>query len=58
VSVGLAGVADASSPTQPSLLSTADRNLYAAKHGGRDRVVFGTPRDGLSRSYRDGATAA
>jgi hypothetical protein len=54
----VAGLTDAAVPTQPSLLSTADRNLYAAKHGGRDRVVSGTPRDGLNRSYRDNAPAA
>jgi diguanylate cyclase (GGDEF)-like protein len=58
VSIGVAGLLDADAPTQSDLLSTADRNLYAAKHGGRDRVVAGTPRDGLSRSYRDNVSAA
>jgi diguanylate cyclase (GGDEF)-like protein len=53
VSIGVAGLSDAPAPTQPSLLSTADRNLYVAKHGGRDRVVSGAPRDGRTRSYRD-----
>ncbi|WP_433299081.1 diguanylate cyclase [Actinoplanes sp. CA-030573] len=43
VSIGVAGVADAAAPTQPALLSIADRHLYAAKHGGRDRVVYGQP---------------
>jgi diguanylate cyclase (GGDEF)-like protein len=57
VSIGVAGLDDAASPTQPSLLSTADKNLYAAKHGGRDRVVAGRC-DTRSRSYRDSASAA
>ncbi|MGX6603958.1 diguanylate cyclase [Micromonosporaceae bacterium Da 78-11] len=57
VSIGVACLTDAASPTQPSLLSTADKNLYAAKHGGRDRVVSGVC-DTRSRSYRDSATAA
>jgi diguanylate cyclase (GGDEF)-like protein len=39
VSIGVAGVGDALAPTPPALLSIADRNLYAAKHGGRDRVA-------------------
>jgi diguanylate cyclase (GGDEF)-like protein len=58
VSIGVAGVPDAAAPTQSDLLSTADRNLYAAKHGGRDRVVSGTPRDERNLSYRDNASAA
>ena len=40
ISAGLASVSDAAAPTQASLLSAADRNLYAAKHGGRDQVVY------------------
>jgi diguanylate cyclase (GGDEF)-like protein len=58
VSIGVAGLSDALTPSQSELLSTADRNLYAAKHGGRDRVVFGTPRDEQGLSYRDNASAA
>ena len=58
VSIGVAGVAEAETLTQPGLLSTADRNLYAAKHGGRDRVVCGEPGPDRSHSYRDRASAA
>ena len=46
VSIGVAGVTDAAMPTQPALLSIADRHLYAAKHGGRDRVVWSGARSG------------
>ncbi|MEV6341853.1 diguanylate cyclase [Actinoplanes sp. NPDC051851] len=39
VSIGVAGLCDTPVRSQPRLLSTADSHLYAAKHGGRDRVV-------------------
>ncbi|GIE87375.1 GGDEF domain-containing protein [Actinoplanes regularis] len=42
VSIGVAGLVDAPEDAQAPLLSTADSHLYAAKHGGRDRVVSGT----------------
>ncbi|MEV8509270.1 GGDEF domain-containing protein [Actinoplanes sp. NPDC051475] len=58
VSIGAADLCDAPAASQSALLSTADRNLYVAKHAGRDRVVSGKPCDGRARSYRDGATAA
>lgn len=58
ISIGVACVSESEKATQPGLLSTADRNLYAAKHGGRDRVVCGVPGPDSSRSYRDRASAA
>jgi len=39
LSIGIAGLRDADVPGQAALLAVADHNLYAAKHGGRDRVV-------------------
>jgi diguanylate cyclase (GGDEF)-like protein len=58
VSIGVAGRPHETAPTQSSLLSTADRNLYVAKHAGRDRVISDASRDGRARSYRDSASAA
>lgn len=58
VSIGVAGLPDVVPANQSALLSTADRNLYVAKHAGRDRVVADTPREVHSRSYRDSASAA
>ena len=53
VSIGAASTDDEAEPTQRGLLSTADSNLYAAKRGGRDRVVAGAAH-GLRR-HRSGA---
>jgi len=58
VSIGAASLFCAPNRTQPSLMSTADSNLYAAKHGGRDQVISGPARDAQARSYRDSASAA
>jgi len=58
VSIGVAGRAEVAEPTQAAMMSTADRNLYAAKHSGRDRVVSGTAPGGQNRSYRDSRSAA
>jgi diguanylate cyclase (GGDEF)-like protein len=58
VSIGVAGLGDLPNPSQASLLSTADRHLYVAKHAGRDRVVATPPRGSQHRSYRDSASAA
>ncbi|MFI5493431.1 diguanylate cyclase [Actinoplanes sp. NPDC051859] len=57
VSIGVACL-DTTTPTQAALLSTADHNLYVAKHAGRDQVVSGQARGGRTRSYRESATAA
>jgi diguanylate cyclase (GGDEF)-like protein len=56
VSVGVAGRADAATPTQAGLLSAADANLYEAKRGGRDRVVCALGYG--SAAYRSEASAA
>ncbi|GAA2593010.1 hypothetical protein GCM10010435_84990 [Winogradskya consettensis] len=58
VSIGVAGLTDTNTASQAALLSIADRNLYVAKHAGRDRVVAGKHLDGRHRSYRNSANAA
>ncbi|HWS35685.1 MAG TPA: hypothetical protein VN408_23465 [Actinoplanes sp.] len=42
-SAGLAGGGTGSERTQAALTAVADRNLYAAKRAGRDRVDCGDP---------------
>jgi diguanylate cyclase (GGDEF)-like protein len=58
VSIGVACLTDSAAPTQAGLLATADGHLYAAKHGGRDRVVSGMRYEARAHSYRDSASAA
>ncbi|WP_412752653.1 diguanylate cyclase [Krasilnikovia sp. M28-CT-15] len=53
VSIGVAGVNEATPRSQSAALATADRNLYAAKHAGRNRVVTGTEPERRRRTYRD-----
>ena len=52
ISVGVAGLWEAAAATQSAVLSVADRNLYVAKHRGRDRVIARA-----ARSYRDSSAA-
>ncbi|MEU7907994.1 GGDEF domain-containing protein [Actinoplanes sp. NPDC049118] len=53
ISIGAAAVIETSPPSQAGALADADRNLYAAKHAGRDRVITGTPPEPRTRTYRD-----
>ncbi|RZU48678.1 diguanylate cyclase (GGDEF)-like protein [Krasilnikovia cinnamomea] len=53
VSIGAATADETSPPNQTATLAAADRNLYAAKRDGRNRVIAGTPRERLPRAYRD-----
>jgi diguanylate cyclase (GGDEF)-like protein len=52
VSIGVAGSHGVVDPTQQALLGTADRNLYVAKHAGRDQVVAGQEPN-LRHAWRD-----
>ncbi|GAB1639736.1 diguanylate cyclase [Krasilnikovia sp. MM14-A1259] len=53
VSIGSTTTASTANATQSGMLADADRNLYAAKHAGRDRVVNNPPPHPGARRYRD-----
>jgi diguanylate cyclase (GGDEF)-like protein len=53
VSIGVATTDGSRVTTQSELLSAADRNLYAAKRLGRDRVVAGSTPATARRRHRD-----
>ena len=53
VSIGATSTDSGADPHPGHLLADADRNLYAAKHGGRDRVIV-TDRRGRRRDEGNG----
>ncbi|GAB1642124.1 diguanylate cyclase [Krasilnikovia sp. MM14-A1259] len=53
ISIGVAAANESTPRSQSAALSAADRNLYAAKRTGRNRVVAGTPPERRPRAYRD-----
>ncbi|GAB1689600.1 hypothetical protein KRM28CT15_14030 [Krasilnikovia sp. M28-CT-15] len=58
VTVSMGSTTSAATPdaTQSGMLADADRNLYAAKHAGRDRVINNPPPHPGARRYRDAPT--